>query len=301
MRGRFTSVRCYALKRNSMVRIRKRTKKLEKEATGIAEKITSLEGKMLELFPCPVPHCKQHNSNTDLNPKNKPSMKRPAEQIAGTSKTTNSVANNSKKQPNGFKFPRKTAKVKVDPGENVNNIQTNNSFDILNTETEDVEDVTPAAPKIKVRPIMMKLFPDYNLILQELHRKYPSATNTHTAGYIKVQPESQDHHQEITDYLISQKVQHYVSDPPANRPLKLVIKGLLASTDPEDIKNDLINQGIKIVKIAQLKKFKNKDTLPIFMIEVARDENVDDIFKIRSCLYIQIKIDPFNRSNRVTQ
>ncbi|GFQ73868.1 uncharacterized protein TNCT_422711 [Trichonephila clavata] len=145
-------------------------------------------------------------------------------------------------------------------------------------ENVDVEDVTPAAPKIVVRPIMMKLFPEYNLILQELHRTYPSATNTHTAGYIKIHLDSKDQHQEITDYLISKKVQHYVTDPPANRPLKLVIKGLLASTDPEDIKKDLINQGIKILKIAQLKKFKIKDPLPIFMIEVARDVKMSMTF-----------------------
>ncbi|GFR00872.1 uncharacterized protein TNCT_52771 [Trichonephila clavata] len=188
-------------------------KKLEEEATSTAEKIATLEGKMLELFPCPVPHCK-HHVKSDLKPKIKPSKKRLAEQITGPSKMTISVANYPEKQLNEFKFPRKTAKVTADPEENVNNIQTSNSFDILNTENEDVKDITPAAPKIKVRPIMVKLFPDYNLILQDLHRKYPSATNTHTAGYIKIQPESQDHHQEITDYLISQKVQHYVSDPP---------------------------------------------------------------------------------------
>ncbi|GFT97992.1 uncharacterized protein TNCV_3125781 [Trichonephila clavipes] len=37
------------------------------------------------------------------------------------------------------------------------------------------------------------------------------------------------------------------------------------------------------------------------MIEIARDENVDDIFKVRSCLYMQIKIDPFKKSPRPTQ
>ncbi|GFW13683.1 uncharacterized protein TNCV_1211491 [Trichonephila clavipes] len=37
------------------------------------------------------------------------------------------------------------------------------------------------------------------------------------------------------------------------------------------------------------------------MIEIARDENVDDIFKIKNCLYMQIKIDPFKKSPRPTQ
>ncbi|GFU02304.1 uncharacterized protein TNCV_1238231 [Trichonephila clavipes] len=172
-------------------------------------------------------------------------------------------------------------------------------LEALISANNDVEDVTPAAPKIK--PIMIKLFPEYNLILQEIHRTHPTATNTHVGGWIKIQAESSDHHREITSFLTDKKCQYYVTDPPANRPLKLVIKGLLATTDPEDIKNDLIEQGIKIVKIAQLRQFKTKSPLPIFMIEIARDENVDNIFKVRNYLYMQIKIDPFKKSSRPTQ
>ncbi|GFT52231.1 uncharacterized protein TNCV_2530921 [Trichonephila clavipes] len=173
------------------------------------------------------------------------------------------------------------------------------ALEALNSADKDVEDVTPAAPRIK--PIMMKLFPEYNLILQEIHRTHPTATNTHVGGWIKIQAESSDHHREITSFLSDKKCQYYVTDPPANRPLKVVIKGLLATTDPEEIKKDLINQGINILKIAQLRQFKTKSPLPIFMIEIARDENVDDIFKIKNCLYMQIKIDPFKKSPRPTQ
>ncbi|GFT59821.1 hypothetical protein TNCV_2496491 [Trichonephila clavipes] len=58
------------------------------------------------------------------------------------------------------------------------------ALEALNTANDDVEDVTPAAPKVK--PVMMKLFPEYNLILQEIHRTHPTATNTHIGGYIKI-------------------------------------------------------------------------------------------------------------------
>ncbi|GFY26526.1 uncharacterized protein TNCV_2878561 [Trichonephila clavipes] len=107
----------------------------------------------------------------------------------------------------------------------------------------------------------MKLFPEYNLILQEIHRTHPTATNTHVGGWIKIQAENSDHHREkkITLFLSDKKCQYYVTDPPANRPLKVVIKGLLATTDPEEIKKDLIEQGINIVKIAQLRQFKTND------------------------------------------
>ncbi|GFR13826.1 hypothetical protein TNCT_303391 [Trichonephila clavata] len=103
---------------------------------------------MLELFPCPVPHCKHHNSKPDLNLKSKPSKKRPAEQITGPSKMTSSVINSSDNQMNNFKFPRKTARVATEPEENVKNIQTKNSFGVLNTENLDVVASPLLPPKL---------------------------------------------------------------------------------------------------------------------------------------------------------
>ncbi|GFX78120.1 uncharacterized protein TNCV_5134681 [Trichonephila clavipes] len=261
--------------------------KLEEEASGLDEKIKALEGNMSELLPCPVSLC-AHNF------KYKNNKKRAAEPIIRPSKLT--VKNNDKSNKlndEEFKIPRKTSKGINVPKEDNKIIATKNKFAALNSANNDVEDVTPAAPRVK--PIMMKLFPEYNLILQEIHRTHPTATNTHVGGWIKIQAENSDHHREITLFLADKKCQYYVTDPPANRPLKVVIKGLLATTDPEDIKKDLIEQGINIVKIAQLRQFKTKSPLPIFMIEIARDENVDDIFKIRNRLYMQIKIDPFKK------
>ncbi|GFW98396.1 uncharacterized protein TNCV_3454251, partial [Trichonephila clavipes] len=242
---------------------------------------------MSELLPCPVSLC-AHNF------KYKNNKKRAAEPIIRSAKLT--VKNNDKTNKlddEEFKIPRKTSKGINVPKEDNKIIATKNKFAALNSVNKDVEDVTPAAPRVK--PIMMKLFPEYNLILQEIHRTHPTVTNTHVGGWIKIQAENSDHHREITLFLSDKKCQYYVTDPPANRPLKVVIKGLLATTDPEDIKKDLIEQGINIVKIAQLRQFKTKSPLPIFMIEIARDENVDDIFKIKNCLYMQIKIDPFKK------
>ncbi|GFT46880.1 probable RNA-directed DNA polymerase from transposon X-element [Trichonephila clavipes] len=161
------------------------------------------------------------------------------------------------------------------------------------------EDVSP--PKYKIKPIFMKISDSYNLTLQELHRSYPTATNTHTRGYIKIEAQTADDHRDITNYLKAKELEHYVIEPPSTRPLKLVIKGLPDNIDPVDIKNDLIAKGINIVKIAQLRKFITKTPLPIYMIEIARDEHVNDIFQVRSCLYMQIKLDPFRKGNRITQ
>ncbi|GFU09372.1 uncharacterized protein TNCV_143561 [Trichonephila clavipes] len=258
------------------------TLKLEEEAAGLDEQIKALEGNMSELLPCPVSLC-AHNF------KYKNNKKRSAEPIIRPAKLTfkNNNDNSKNMDDEEFKLPRKTSKGSNVPKEDSKIIATKNKFAALNSADKDVEDVTPAAPRIK--PIMMKLFPEYNLILQEIHRTHPTATNTHVGGWIKIQAENSDHHREITLFLSDKKCQYYVTDPPANRPLKVVIKGLLATTEPEDIKKDLIEQGINIIKIAQLRQFKTKSPLPIFMIEIARDENVDDIFKIKTVSTCKLK------------
>ncbi|GFU98744.1 uncharacterized protein TNCV_2163681 [Trichonephila clavipes] len=112
---------------------------------------------------------------------------------------------------------------------------------------------------------------------------------------MKIEAQSADDHRDITNYLKEKQLEHYVIEPPSTRPLKLVIKGLPETIEPEDIKNDLISKGINILKVAQLKKFVTK-TSPIYMIEIARDDKVNDIYQVRSCLYMQIKLDPFRKA-----
>ncbi|GFX88632.1 uncharacterized protein TNCV_2660431 [Trichonephila clavipes] len=182
----------------------------------------------LKIRKTPVPLC-VHNF------KYKNDKKRAAEPIIRSDKlTVKNNDRNNKLDDEEFKIPLKTSKGNNVPKEDNKIIETKNKFTAVNSANNDVEDVTQAAPKVK--PIMMKLFPQYNLIIQEIHRTHPTTTNTHVGGYIKIQAESSNHHREITSFLTDKQVQYYVTDPPANRPLKLVIKGLLASTVPEDIK-----------------------------------------------------------------
>ncbi|GFW97350.1 uncharacterized protein TNCV_3091881 [Trichonephila clavipes] len=257
---------------------------LESELMKLEPKMKSMEGKMTELLPRPIA----------LSPQTKKSkrIKRSAAPVVKPAQTTNSEnANDS-----DFVFPKKT--MKNPPVTEKNDINTNNSFEVLDAVMTDVEEVTPA---FKSKPIFMKIFDSYNLVLQDLHRNFPTATNTHAKGYIKIEAQNEKDHDEITKYLKDKNLEFYTIEPPITRPLKLVIKGQPVDIDPEDIKNDLISKGIKIVKTTQLKRFVSKTPLPIYMIEIERDENVNDIFQVRSCLYMQIKIDPFKKGNRITQ
>ncbi|GFV29563.1 hypothetical protein TNCV_4402001, partial [Trichonephila clavipes] len=123
------------------------SQKLEAEAAGLDEKIRVLEGNMLEFLPCPVPLC-AHNFKYNKNNK-----KRTAEPISGPSKLTAKI-NENKLDDEDFKFRGKRRKVIPFPKENIK-INSKNKFAALKTANDDVEDVTPAA--LKLRPVMMKL------------------------------------------------------------------------------------------------------------------------------------------------
>ncbi|GFT54483.1 uncharacterized protein TNCV_3759031 [Trichonephila clavipes] len=167
------------------------SQKLEAEAAGLDEKIRALEGNMLEFLPCPVPLC-AHNFKYNKNNK-----KRTAEPILRPSKLTAKI-NENKLDVEVFKIPRKTAKSNTVPKENIKiNLKINLQPSTLQMMTSRMSPLLPP----KVKPVMMKLFPEYNLILQEIHRTHPTATNTHIGGYIKIQAESSDHHREITHSL----------------------------------------------------------------------------------------------------
>ncbi|GFX38792.1 hypothetical protein TNCV_4748621 [Trichonephila clavipes] len=128
---------------------------LEAELKTLEAKIKFMEGKMTEFLPRPIA----------LSPQNsKPkAVKRPAAPVTKPAKS-----NKSKNSTDSdFVFPKKT--VKNTPLEEKKEIKINNTFEALTSDKTDVEDVTPA---YKIKPIFMRIIDSYNLVLQDLHRKY---------------------------------------------------------------------------------------------------------------------------------
>ncbi|GFW58599.1 nucleic-acid-binding protein from transposon X-element [Trichonephila clavipes] len=131
-------------------------------------------------------------------------------------------------------------------------------------ENEDVT-VTP-----KVKPIMLRYQTNYNLILKELDRKYPNSVNKLTGQYIKIMASNTDELREITAALKAQGEEFYSVPHLSERPLEVVIKGLPKSTPTDEIKEDLLNQGVPVMKVSQLTQRKSKFPLPIFLVEVRK-------------------------------
>ncbi|GFS80259.1 putative RNA-directed DNA polymerase from transposon X-element [Trichonephila clavipes] len=124
---------------------------------------------------------------------------------------------------------------------------------------------------------------------------YPKSKSKLSEEFLKIFAATTDDHREITALLKEKGEQFFALNPTANRPQKVVIKGLPITTDIDDIGRDLTSRGFQVLKVAQFTKIKTKFKLPIFMVEIQKSPDSPDIFKLETCCYLSIKIDNYNR------
>ncbi|GFY26574.1 uncharacterized protein TNCV_2879041 [Trichonephila clavipes] len=126
---------------------------------------------------------------------------------------------------------------------------TGNKFSVL--EEEEVPPGKSSNPPA-VKPIILKIVNGYNLIVQDINRRFPGTVNKMAGNYIKVQPATPDDHRDIVTHLENIRAEHYIIKRLADRPIKVVIKGLPVKTDVAEIEADLISQGFAVEKVAQI-------------------------------------------------
>ncbi|GFV46169.1 uncharacterized protein TNCV_3420951 [Trichonephila clavipes] len=276
--------------------------------------LSALLGEIALIF-CPVIDCPTHTNRTqsdsvmvesngksnDTNLKPKQNSNNSKEKI---SKRSNSNSNNDKDNlknykragQEDFKTPNKIARKIIEvPIEKVV-CTSKNKFAVIGD--EEVMEVT-SAPTPKIKPIMMRIGKNYNLILQEINRSYPNTINKNTGNYIRIQPATTEDQEKIKHLLIIKKADHYVIEHP--KIIKAVIKGLPASTNIADIETDLKTKGFDVEKIAQLRKFATKSPLPLFMVQIKRSENAQDIYQLKNVNYLTVEVVPFRRRPGASQ
>ncbi|GFT71114.1 nucleic-acid-binding protein from transposon X-element [Trichonephila clavipes] len=245
----------------------------------------------ISLFHCPIATCKIHypENNNKINDN----------LIKDLESVVNKVKSKQLKRAGDeeFKLPKKAARtIKEIPIEQVV-CTTGNKFSVL--EEEEAPPGKSSSP-LTVKPIMLKIVESYNLIVQDINRKFPGTVNKMAGNYIKIQPATPDDHRDIVTHLENIRAQHYIIKRLADRPIKVVLKGLPVKTDAADIEDDLKSQGFEVEKVAQLRKFSTKEPLPIFMVEIRRNEKAELIHDVKTVCYLSVTVDPFRKKPNVT-
>ncbi|GFU63111.1 uncharacterized protein TNCV_4162831 [Trichonephila clavipes] len=232
--------------------------------------------------------------NSDKNKDKEKAIKRP---INNKNDKDNLKNSNKRSGQEDFITPNKFArKITEKPTEKVT-CTSKNKFAVLNV--EEAMEVNPPAPTPKIKPLMMRIGKNYNLILQEIYRSYPNTVSKNTGSYIKIQPASAEDHENIENLLTTKKADHYIIEYPTV--IKAVIRGLPSSTDIADIESKLKLKGFAVEKISQLRSFAPKSPLPLFMVQIKHSENAVNIYELKNLNYLTVEVVPFRRRPGASQ
>ncbi|GFW58597.1 hypothetical protein TNCV_1579291 [Trichonephila clavipes] len=82
--------------------------------------------------------------------------------------------------------------------------------------------------------------------MKTLNDIYPELRSKLTGEYIKLLTDTDEERRELLHKLDELEFQYFAIKPKAERPIKVVIKGLPRNSNPKDIENDLVELGYTV-------------------------------------------------------
>ncbi|GFY75717.1 hypothetical protein TNIN_175681 [Trichonephila inaurata madagascariensis] len=107
---------------------------------------------------------------------------------------------------------------------------------------------------------------------------FPDLRSKLTGEYVKLFTNTDSQRRELIHKLDELKYQYFTIKPKAERPIKVVIKGLPRDSKTEDLHNDLTQLGYTVDKVSWLIGRKTKQPLPIFLVSLPRNIHNAKIF-----------------------
>ncbi|GFU72290.1 uncharacterized protein TNCV_1136191 [Trichonephila clavipes] len=115
-----------------------------------------------------------------------------------------------------------------------------------------------------------------------------------TGDFLKLYTDSFEERRLVVQLLKKLKFQFYTIKAKAEHPIKVVIKGLPRTTNPEEIKQDLELLGFTPERVNQLIGRKTKRALSIFLITLPRNSDNLKIFDLKTFSYLSIRVEGYD-------
>ncbi|GFX98145.1 nucleic-acid-binding protein from transposon X-element [Trichonephila clavipes] len=149
-------------------------------------------------------------------------------------------------------------------------------------------------------PVFLKYTKNHRLQMKTLNDIYPELRGKLTGEYIKLLTDTDEDRRELISKLKELEFQFYAIKPKAERPIKVVIKGLPRNSNPKDIENDLMELGFTVEKVSQLIGRISKQPLPIFLVSLPRNIFNAKIFELKKVSFMNVTVDGYD-GKRITQ
>lgn len=228
----------------------------------------------------------------------------------------NKQNNPLKRKENCFNVASKNARLNKFNEKRAFDLSTSNMFDPLTSLIENNEDemdaettsdnsksnvsskLTPPKTKTKIEPITIKKTEAYYDLINHIETNLiKKVTRKILKGdTIKIFPESIDDYRSIQKYLTDNAIEHFRMAPRNERPKKVLLRGIPPETQVEIVKNELVKKSFNINRVSQLRDYKTKLPLPLFLVDIFPTDNFRDIYEIDLFLGYYIKVETY-RSN----
>lgn len=235
----------------------------------------------------------------------KRSSKRLREKIATSPKSQHQDDNNRSPQP------KRLSKAK-EPSENPSQktITTFNRFEalssLLDTDVPNLnkkENHEPKPPLIYLRQVE-----NYALLCSGLEKITQNKFLTRTLrDQISIKTETPDDYREVVKYLKKNNADFHTYQIVADKPLRVVIRHLHPSNEPEDIKNALREKGFIVKNVSPVlsrrqPEGQKREALPLFFVDLdGTAPNSKEVYKIESLLYTRVKVEEPRKRQEILQ
>ncbi|GFY13451.1 uncharacterized protein TNCV_1803221 [Trichonephila clavipes] len=124
----------------------------------------------------------------------------------------------------------------------------------------------------------------------------PTLISKLTGKLLRITVQSDDEYRKLAQFLRHEGVGYKSFMLKSDRPLKLLIRGLPASTKVEEIRVEIEREGFQIHKISRLQKFKTKAPMPLIYLQLVNDAKADTIFQFTEMFDTQISFERYDNS-----
>ena len=122
---------------------------------------------------------------------------------------------------------------------------------------------------------------------------YPPTVVKISKEIIAVNAASLDDYRFIMHKLAEKRFDHHLTrNIEDNKTRRLVLRGLPSSTEPEEIKSDLIEKGVGIIDVKQMKRGKDKSLLPLYLITLHEDQ-IGKLEIIDQLMFIRVRFEDY--------
>lgn len=195
-------------------------------------------------------------------------------------------------------------------------LNTGNRYDVLSNNTpEDTSndnqpkktelEVDKTVPKIpKPPPLFVHGVGDIKPLIEELKKNVESryVLKTLTDSRIKIILDSKEDYKKMVELLNEKKTEYHSFRINDDKTFRVVLKGVHPTTDINDISESLNALGHTVIRINGANNRKTGKKLPIFFIDLEKNDNNKKIFDIKRLLHMVVSFEaPTKRKNEIPQ